>query len=145
MPSRFPFRTEGCILKLLGMLPANRPQLSGLSGVASADEGAPGRSMEGLKLVNEVRVRIRFSPSCSDSGVFKGLSWLLCPPPGLLGPRWISLCSILPPSLPFYSHCTQESCLLPCCIFISILGNAFQTTWLTIRETCVKSVNLISL
>ena len=63
--------------QLLGMLPANRPQLSGLSGVASADEGAPGRSMEGLKPVNGVRVGIRFSPSCSDLGVFKGLSWLL--------------------------------------------------------------------
>ena len=54
--------------QLLGMLPANRPQLSGLSGVASADKGAPSRGHLNLKLVNGVRVGVKLSPSCSDLG-----------------------------------------------------------------------------
>ena len=55
-------------LQLLGRLPDNRPQLSGFSGVASADEGAPSRGPLNLKLVNGMRVGIKFYPSCSDLG-----------------------------------------------------------------------------
>ena len=54
--------------QLLGRLPTNRPQLSGFSGVVSADEHAPSRGPLNLKLVNGVRVGIKFFPSCSDMG-----------------------------------------------------------------------------